>query len=403
MATPRGSLLVVGAGIVGLATARRYLEVRPGSQVTVVDKEPRVAGHQSGHNSGVVHAGIYYAPGSLKATLCRRGGALLRAYCEEWGLAYDACGKLVVARNAKEVPALRELERRARANGVPRLAWLEAAAVGDIEPHVAGVAALHSPETAIVDYVQVAEALARDVEDRGGRVLLATAVTGFATEPGGVKVETTAGELTAERVVACAGLQADRVARLAGGGPDPAVVPFRGEYYRLVPSREQLVRGLVYPVPDPRYPFLGVHFTRRVGGGVDVGPNAVLALAREAYRPSGLDRRDLLDLLAWPGTRRLARRHWRAGAKELATSLSKRAFLLAARGYLPELRGRDLEPAPAGVRAQAVDAAGNLVDDFVLQDLGAVLAVRNAPSPAATSSLSIAEHLVGRLLDAAVA
>ena len=400
MATSRGSLVVVGAGIVGLATARRYLEVRPGSEVTVVDKEHHVAVHQTGHNSGVVHAGIYYAPGSLKAALCRRGGELLRAYCNDRHLPYEAYGKLVVARTPDELPRLRALEQRARANRVPDLALLEPPAMADLEPHVAGVAALHSPHTAAVDYGRVAETLAREVEDRGGRLLLATEVTGFATDHAGLKVVTSAGDLATDRAVTCAGLHADRLARLAGDGPDPAIVPFRGDYYRLAADRADLVRGLVYPVPDPRYPFLGVHLTRRVSGGVDVGPNAVLALGREAYRRSSVDRHDLAELLAWPGLRRLAWHHWPAGVREVASSVSKLVFLAAARSYVPDLRLRDLVPAPSGIRAQAVDRAGRLVDDFVVHDLGPVLAVRNAPSPAATSSLAIAEHLVDRLVGA---
>lgn len=398
--TPQ-SFVVVGAGIVGLAVARRILETRPGSQVSVVDKEDRVAAHQSGHSSGVVHAGVYYQPGSLKATLCRRGTELLRELCEERGLAYEECGKLIVARDASELRRLGDLETRARANGVPGIAWIEKAAMVEIEPHVAGVAALHSPRTAIVDYVAVAGALAADVEAAGGRVVLSSTVTGFRDENGKVRVLTSRGEVVADRAVVCAGLQSDRVARLAGDERGPAIVPFRGEYYRLVPSREGLVRGLVYPVPDPRYPFLGVHFTRRVNGGVDIGPNAVLGLAREAYRRRDVRVDDLAEMLAWPGFRRLARRHWRMGVHELTTSLSKQAFLAAARSYVPELRAADVVPAPSGVRAQAVAADGALVDDFVVNRVGSIVAVRNAPSPAATSSLAIAEHLVERFVDPA--
>jgi L-2-hydroxyglutarate oxidase LhgO len=393
------SFAVVGAGIVGLAVARRLLEVRPGAEVRVVDKEPRVAAHQSGHNSGVVHAGVYYSPGSLKARLCRRGAELLKELCADGGLRYVECGKLIVARDPSELGRLRELESRARANGVPGIAWLGPAAMAEVEPHVRGVAALHSPHTAIVDYVEVAEALAADVEKRGGSVELGREVVGLRREPGGVRVVTTGGEIVAQVAVLCAGLQSDRVARLAGDEAMPAIVPFRGEYHRLVPERAHLVRGLIYPVPDPRYPFLGVHFTRRVSGGVDIGPNAVLALAREGYLRRDVRRGDLAELLAWPGFWRMARRHWRTGVRELSTSLSKQAFVAAARSYVPELSVRDVLPAPAGVRAQAVAADGTLLDDFALHRVGPVLAVRNAPSPAATSSLAIAEHLVGQLLD----
>lgn len=394
------STVVVGAGIIGLAVARRLLEVRPGDEVTVLDKEDRVGAHQTGHNSGVVHAGVYYAPGSLKAMLCRRGVGLLQAFCEEHRIAYDACGKLVVAADASELGRLGDLEARARANGVPDLAYLDRTAMAEIEPHVGGVAALHSPHTAIVDYVAVAAALARDVEAKGGTVRLSSEVTGFHREQGKVRLVTTSGEVVAERAVLCAGLQSDRVARLAGDEAGPAIVPFRGEYYRLTPEREGLVRGLVYPVPDPRYPFLGVHFTRRIHGGVDVGPNAVLALSREGYRRRDVRGDDLVELVAWPGFRRLAQRHWRMGLRELTSSLSRSAFVAAARRYVPELGTGDVVPAPAGVRAQAVAEDGSLVDDFAVHRVGPVVAVRNAPSPGATSSLAIAEHLVERYLEA---
>lgn len=398
--TPQ-SYVVVGAGIVGLAVARRLLEVHPGTEVTVLDKEPRVATHQTGHNSGVVHAGVYYQPGSLKAQLCRRGAELLKELCADRGLPCVECGKLIVARDHSELARLRDLETRARANGVPGIAWLERSAMLDVEPHVSGVAALHSPHTAITDYVQVAEALADDVAKLGGAVHLSHEVVGLRREVdqgGPVRVRTTGGEIVAQAVVICAGLQSDRVARLAGDEASPAIVPFRGEYYRLVPGREHLVKGLIYPVPDPRYPFLGVHFTRRVTGGVDIGPNAVLALAREGYRRSDLRGRDVAELLRWPGFWRMARRHWLTGARELATSLSKQAFIAAARSYVPELSPRDVSPAPAGVRAQAVGADGTLVDDFAVHRIGSIVAVRNAPSPAATSSLAIAEHLVAHVL-----
>ncbi|HEU5157860.1 MAG TPA: L-2-hydroxyglutarate oxidase [Streptosporangiaceae bacterium] len=409
---------VVGAGIIGLAVARQINRLRPDAVVTVLDKEDRIAVHQTGHNSGVAHAGLYYAPGSLKATLCRRGIGLLKDYCAERGLPYDECGKVVVARTDAEVGPLREIERRATANGVPGLRWLTAGELREVEPHVAGVAGLHSPHTAIVDFAAVARAFADDVVKAGGTVRLGFAVTGIHPAGGGDRVtvrgtpsgpdgaeaeraeQAEQAEQAFDRLVVCAGLQSDRVARLAGDTDGPAIVPFRGEYYRLVPERDHLVRGLIYPVPDPRYPFLGVHFTRRVGGGVDLGPNAVLALAREGYRPRDIALGDLWETLRWPGFRRLAVRHWRTGLREIYGSVSKHAFVRAARGFVPELTARDVVPAPAGVRAQAVDPDGSLVDDFRIGRRGPVVTVRNAPSPAATSSLAIAEHIAAQVLEA---
>jgi len=388
---------VVGAGILGLAIARRLTETRPDVTVTVLDKEDRVAAHQTGHNSGVAHAGLYYAPGSLKATLCRRGIGLLKEYCADRNLPYEECGKVVVARDASELAALDEIERRATANGVPGLRRLTGDGLREIEPHAAGVAALHSPTTAIADFPAVARAFAGDVAAGGGEVRLGFEVVRLGRAGDRVTVASPHEELVFDRLVVCAGLQADRVARLAGDEPAPAIIPFRGEYYRLVPSRTDLVRGLIYPVPDPRYPFLGVHFTRRVDGGVDVGPNAVLALAREGYRRRDVRPADLWETLRWPGFRRLARRHWRTGAKELYGSAVKRAFVAEARGFVPELAAGDVVAAPAGVRAQAVDPDGSLVDDFRIGRVGPVVTVRNAPSPAATSSLAIAEHVAGRL------
>ncbi|MFE9100870.1 L-2-hydroxyglutarate oxidase [Actinomadura geliboluensis] len=388
---------VVGAGILGLAIARRLAEARPGVRVTVLDKEDRVAAHQTGHNSGVAHAGLYYAPGSLKATLCRRGIGLLKEYCTDRNLPYEECGKVVVARDASELAALDEIERRATANGVPGLRRLTGGGLREIEPHAAGVAALHSPTTAIADFPAVARAFAADVAAAGGEIRLGFEVVRLGRAGDRVTVASPHEELVFDRLVVCAGLQSDRVARLAGDAPAPAIIPFRGEYYRLVPSRTDLVRGLIYPVPDPRYPFLGVHFTRRVDGGVDIGPNAVLALAREGYRRRDVRPGDVWETVRWPGFRHLARRHWRTGAKELYGSAVKRAFVAEARGFVPALAAADVVAAPAGVRAQAVDPDGSLVDDFRIGRVGPVVTVRNAPSPAATSSLAIAEHVVERL------
>jgi L-2-hydroxyglutarate oxidase LhgO len=391
------SIGVIGAGIVGLAVARRITQLFPGASVTVMEKEDRVAVHQTGHNSGVVHAGLYYAPGSLKATLCRRGVGLLHEYCQEKGLPYDECGKLVVAIDDSERPALERIRERATANGVPDLRWMSGAELLEIEPHGAGVAALHSPRTAITDFVKVAEAYADDVRAAGGTIHFGFEVTGIRQGNGKVEVRSRRGTETFDRLVVCAGLQSDRVATWAGDDEGPAIVPFRGEYFRLKPERTHLVKGLIYPVPNPDYPFLGVHFTKRINGSVDLGPNAVLAFAKEGYTRTTFDRHDLAATLKWPGFRKLARQHWRMGAEEMAGSLSKSLYLRFARRYVPEVTASDLERAPAGVRAQAVDRDGSLVDDFRISALGNVLAVRNAPSPAATSSLAIAEHITERL------
>ncbi len=385
---------VVGGGIIGLAVARRIAEARPDAAVTVLEKERDVGLHQTGHNSGVVHAGIYYAPGSLKARLCRHGGELLRAYCAEHGLPLRECGKLVVALDESELERLRELERRAKANGAPGVRWVERDELREIEPHAAGIAGVHSPSTAITDYVAIARAFADDVRAANGKILLSAEVT--AIRRAGTRARVEAGEQSFEfdRLIICAGLQSDRISRLAGDEREPRIVPFRGEYHRLRPERSDLVRGLLYPVPDPAYPFLGVHFTNRVGGGVDVGPNAVLAFAREGYRRRDVSFGDLAESLGSPGFRVLARANWRMGARELRGSLFKSAFAAEARRYVPEVTTADLVPAAAGVRAQALDPDGSLVDDFRINELGPVVAVRNAPSPGATSSLAIAEHIV---------
>lgn len=385
---------VVGAGIIGLAVARRVAELHSDATVTVLEKEPDLALHQTGHNSGVVHAGIYYAPGSLKATLCRRGVSLLRAYCDERAIPVEECGKLVVALDEGELDRLCELERRAAANGVPGLRWVEGDELREIEPHAAGIAGLHSPTTAITDYPAIARAFADDIRASGGQILFSAPATAISVVDGHARVETPVDMFEFDRLVICAGLQSDRVARLAGDQRDPPIVPFRGEYYRLTAEREELVRGLLYPVPDPAYPFLGVHFTRRVGGGVDVGPNAVLAFAREGYRRRDVRLRDLLATLRTRGFRALARKHWRMGMHELRGSFSKRAFTAEAQRYVPAVKPADLVPAHAGVRAQALDPDGSLVDDFRIHRLGPVTAVRNAPSPGATSSMAIAEHIV---------
>jgi L-2-hydroxyglutarate oxidase LhgO len=392
------SVGVVGAGIVGLAVSRELTRRLPGVRVTVLEAEDHVAAHQTSHNSGVVHAGLYYQPGSLKAQLCRRGSGLLRDFCGEHGIDYREVGKVVVATDDAELPMLAQVEQRARTNGVPNLRRLTAAGLREIEPQVAGVAALHSPHTAVVDFVAVCNALAKEVEGAGGQVLLSAPVRRI--RPRGAGVEVVAGQSVHgfDVLVSCAGLGTDRIGQLAGARPETRIVPFRGEYYRLVPSVADRVRGLIYPVPDPRYPFLGVHLTRSVRDDVLVGPNAVLALALDGYDWGRVSPRDLATLATWPGTWRMGRQHWRTGLREMGTSLSRKLFAGQAARYLPGLRPEDLQRAPAGVRAQAVDRAGRLADDFVIQDVGPITLVRNAPSPAATSSLAIAEHLVDRLL-----
>jgi L-2-hydroxyglutarate oxidase LhgO len=389
---------VVGAGIIGLAVARRLTEVEPDIELTVFDKESTVGVHQTGHNSGVAHAGVYYSPGSLKAKLCRRGIELLKPYCAEHGIAYDECGKLIVARDPSELGRLDELERRAIANGVPGIRRLGPSEMAEIEPHVRGSAAVHSPSTAIVDYPAVARSYAEDIRRAGGALKLGFEVAGIERSGTEVRVRGTSGEEHGfDRLVVCGGLQSDRLAQMAGEGRDPWIVPFRGEYYKLVAGRQDMVRGLIYPVPDPDYPFLGVHFTRRVDGGVDIGPNAVLAFKREGYRRTDFSAADLLDVLRSKGFRRLARKHWRMGAGEMWGSLSKQAFISRARDFIPTLTTADVEPAGAGVRAQALDADGSLVDDFRITTAGGLVLVRNAPSPAATSSLAIAEYVVDQL------
>lgn len=390
---------IVGGGIIGLAVARELLRRRPGSRVTVLEKEHDVARHQTSHNSGVAHAGLYYKPGSLKATLCRRGVGLLKDFCAHHRLAFEECGKLVVALDDNETARLRGIVERAAANGVPDVRLVPREAIRDIEPHADGRLALHSPHTAIVDFGGVARTIVQEIGEQGAEVHLGVPVMSIHQGTDVVVTSPTA-QYRFDVLVICAGLHSDRVARLAGHVDEPRIIPFRGEYYRLIPERSHLVRGLIYPVPDPRLPFLGVHFTRRIGGAVDMGPNAVLALAREGYRRVDFNARDVGEMLGWPGFWRIAGRYWRVALAEIAGSVSKAWFVSLARKYVPDVTTRDVVPAPAGVRAQAVDRRGTLVDDFSLTRSGAIFAVRNAPSPAATSSLAIAEHICSELLAA---
>lgn len=391
---------IVGAGIVGLAVGRAVADRRPGARVVVLDKEPEVATHQTGHNSGVVHAGIYYAPGSLKADLCVRGVAMLREYCQDRHLPYAEIGKLVVAVREDELGRMEALHERAASNHVPDLRRVSKEEIKEFEPHAGGIAALHSPRTAITDYRAIAREFAKDIEASGGEVRLGFPVTSITEGPSGIEVASGRERVRFDRLILCAGLQSDSVARLAKDRKEPRIVPFRGEYMLLRPDRTHLVRGLIYPVPDPRYPFLGVHFTPRVDGSVEVGPNAVLALAREGYRLSRVSPRDVAGLAVYPGTWRMAARHWRTGLKEYRGSLSRAAFMRDAGLYVPGVGAADVVRGGAGVRAQALDRDGALVDDFRVHRMGGrITAVRNAPSPAATASMAIAEHVLDAVLD----
>lgn len=385
---------IIGGGIVGIAIARS-LATHGDAEVTVLEKEARVAAHQTGHNSGVVHAGLYYQPGSLKATLCARGRAMTRDFCQDRNLPYRELGKLVVAVTEDELPRLDDIERRSRENRVPGLRRLTGAQMREIEPHVAGVAAVHSPETAVVDYAAITEALADDVRRAGGSILLGQEVTAVAPGVDTVTVSTTAGSHVFDRLIVCAGLQSDVIARMVGASQSPKILPFRGEYWSMAPGRQDLVKGMIYPVPDPRFPFLGVHFTRGVYDDVHVGPNAVPALAREGYGWGRISVRDTLESLRWPGAPALARQHWLMGVREISASLIKPLYFQQARRFVPELRPSDLAAkTAAGVRAQAWDKDGSLVDDFAVDQVGAVTLLRNAPSPAATSAMAIAEHVL---------
>jgi (S)-2-hydroxyglutarate dehydrogenase len=385
-------VVVVGAGILGLATARQLLLTHPALRLLVVEKEPEIASHQTGHNSGVLHSGLYYTPGSLKARLCCAGKVLLEEYAREREIAVEQCGKLVIAATAAEIPALEELHRRGEANGVPTLAMLGPAGLRDVEPHAIGVQALWSPATAIIDYIAVAHAMADDIRGAGGHIRLRTEIDRIEEVGGQLLLGSGPETIAARNVVACAGLQADRVSRMTGQ-PQETMVPFRGNYFMLAPEKRSLVRGLIYPVPDPKFPFLGIHLTRRIDGEVLAGPNAVLAYRREGYRRRDVRLHDLRSVLADPGFRQLARTHWRMGLAETWRDFDKLAFTRAVRRFVPELRSRDLRPGPSGVRAQAVDPDGSLVDDFRLGSEHRILHVRNAPSPAATASLAIARHL----------
>ena len=388
--------VVIGGGIVGLATARQLTRDHPHATVTVLDKEDHVASHQTGHNSGVIHAGVYYKPGSLKAELCRAGAASMVEFCQAHDIPHRVCGKLIVATEPDELPRLNALFDRATANGL-EVTMITPEQAREYEPNVSCVAAIHVASTGIVDYAQVAGCLAELVEKAGGTVRLGARVTGLRPDGGAVVVATTIGAFRADYLINCAGLQADRVARMAGLTPPARIVPFRGEYYELREDRRHLVQGLIYPVPDPQFPFLGVHLTRMIDDSVHAGPNAVLAMAREGYSWGRIRARDLAEVAAYPGLWRLARRHLRYGLTEVRRSLSKRRFADSLARLVPAITGDDIVPAGAGVRAQAIAPDGSLVDDFLIARARRQVHVLNAPSPAATSSLEIAKHIVAEL------
>ncbi len=392
--TPQFDAAVIGGGIVGMASAMALAE-RHRVRLVVLEAESELAAHQTGHNSGVIHSGLYYKPGSLKARLCALGRDAMYRFCAEHGVRHERCGKLVVALDESELPRLEELERRGRANGLADLRRLTADQIREHEPHASGIAALHVPITGIVDFPGVTRAMAADVRAHGGEVRTGARVTRVQRRAGdeGFALHTGNGEVLARAIVNCAGLQCDRVARLCGVDPGVRIVPFRGEYYDLVESKRGLVRNLIYPVPDPRFPFLGVHFTRMVGGGVEAGPNAVLALARHGYSWRTVSVRDTVGLVAYPGFWRMSRRQWRTGIMELKRSLSKRRFVADLRRLIPALTGADVVPARSGVRAQAVDPRGRLLDDFHIVTAERMVHVLNAPSPAATASIAIGRFI----------
>ncbi|MCP4600929.1 MAG: L-2-hydroxyglutarate oxidase [Proteobacteria bacterium] len=381
-------IAVIGGGIVGAATAKS-LSAKQGVSVVVLEAEDQLAAHQTGNNSGVVHSGLYYKPGSLKAFNCTQGREALYRFCEEHGIAHERCGKVVVATHPGELPALENLAERGKANGLDGLRQITAEEIREIEPHIQGIAGLYVPQTGIVDFVAVTHTYARLVEEAGGEIRLNTRLKKCIREQGGLVLETTGGTVRAKYLINCAGLQCDRIARMCGVDPKIRVVPFRGEYYELIPERHGLVRNLVYPVPDPRFPFLGVHFTRMVLGGVEAGPNAVLALKREGYNHFSISLKDIFSYLSYVGFWRMARRYGRTGLGEIWRSLSKRAFVKALRRLLPELAVSDITRGGAGVRAQALARDGSLLDDFHIAPAERMIHVLNAPSPAATASISI--------------
>jgi L-2-hydroxyglutarate oxidase LhgO len=391
---PRFDIAIVGAGIVGLATAMELAERRQDLKVVVLEKEDKVAAHQTGHNSGVIHAGLYYKPGSLKAKMAVDGARVMVEFCQEHDIPHELCGKVVVATKESELPRLDELYRRGSANGVPGLTRISPEEIREYEPHTTGVAGLYSPYTGIVDYIAVARKYAEIVKSRGGEIRLGDEATGIQGNPDGLVIETTGDEVQTRALINCAGLQSDLIAKMMGRTDGLRIIPFRGEYYELAPESQSLVRGLIYPVPDPDFPFLGVHFTKKIGGSVEAGPNAVLAFAREGYRKTDFSVGHVLGLLAFRGFWIMGSRYWRMGFGEMYRSWSKRAFVTALQGLLPDLGMDDVTPGGAGIRAQAMDRDGNLLDDFSIIEMPNAIHVLNAPSPAATASIVIGRAIV---------
>jgi L-2-hydroxyglutarate oxidase len=392
-------IIVIGGGIVGLATALRIKAQRPQLKLALLEKEKRLSAHQTGHNSGVIHSGVYYKPGSLKATNCIRGYRLLLDFCDEQGIAYDLCGKVIVATRPEELPALNNIQQRGKENGLEGLRRLNQAQLREHEPHVNGLEAIFVPQTGIIDYVAVAQRYADLLREQEGDIFLGEKVTGIQTHHRGCTVVTDQKSYSTRLVVNCAGLYSDKIAQMTQAAPvDLKIIPFRGEYYELTPEKEHLVKGLIYPVPDPNFPFLGVHFTRMIGGGVEAGPNAVLAFRREGYRKSDVHPGELSETLRWPGFQRVAAKYWQTGLGEMYRSFSKAAFTEALQKLIPAITEADLVPAEAGVRAQACDRHGGLLDDFLIIENEVAVNVCNAPSPAATSSLSIGQTVAERVL-----
>lgn len=389
-------IAIVGGGIVGLSTAHILRERFPALKITILEKEEALASHQTGRNSGVIHSGIYYKPGSVKAKTCRRGKQLIEDFCEREGVAYEVCGKVIVAIDAAELPLMENLYKRGIENGVS-CEKISREQLSEIEPHTAGISAIRVHETGIVDYVGFCMKIAEKLEATGQSILLGHCVTGISESDSEIVVQTTKGEVRAKYLVNCAGLYSDKVTEMLGVRPPLKIVPFRGEYYDLVPEAHKFCKHLIYPVPDPNFPFLGVHFTRMIAGGVECGPNAVLAFAREGYKNTDVNFRELTETVTYPGFQKLARKFWKMGMGEMWRSFNKAAFVRALQRLVPEIESKHIHSAPAGIRAQAVGIDGNLVDDFAFEEKGRAVHVLNAPSPAATASLAIAEHIVDRL------
>jgi L-2-hydroxyglutarate oxidase len=392
-------IAIVGGGIVGLATANALLDVNPASRIIILEAESQLATHQTGHNSGVIHSGLYYKPGSLKAKFCAEGRDAMYRFCGEHGIPHERCGKIVVATSEDELPRLEELHRRGTANGLQGMKWLTPEEMREYEPNVSGIRGLWVSETGIVDYKSVSRVYAKMLQSRGCELRTATRVIGFVRDEGELRIQTISGEIRSKALVNCGGLQSDRIARLCGLDPGVHIVPFRGEYYELKPERRSLVRNLIYPVPDPRFPFLGVHFTRMIGGGVEAGPNAVLAFKREGYRKSDVSMRDIADLVGFGGFWKMSRRNWKMGMAEVWRSYSKHAFVTALQRLIPALKHEDVIPGGSGVRAQAVDVNGGLLDDFHVVRAPNMIHVLNAPSPAATSSLRIGREIASMAIE----